>query len=118
MNVHSPVCMQTEEKETIFDLSFDYIDLACLAVSSAVGVAYLFTKHWLTCNFFGLTLAINAVELLNLGSFKIASTLLVGLFFYDIFWYVSLIRSSCCIITMRLLPPQPTKEPTSASSRL
>jgi minor histocompatibility antigen H13 len=33
-----------------------------------------------------LTLAINAIELLNLGSFKIAATLLCGLFFYDIFW--------------------------------
>mmetsp|Transcript_36604 Transcript_36604/g.95858 ORF Transcript_36604/g.95858 Transcript_36604/m.95858 type:complete len:406 (-) Transcript_36604:1472-2689(-) len=70
----------------IGELTFDHIDLVCLALSTVVGVIYVLTKHWLTCNFFGLTLAINAVELLNLGTFKIAATLLVGLFFYDIFW--------------------------------
>lgn len=35
---------------------------------------------------FGLSFAINAIQLLSLDSFKTGMILLSGLFFYDIFW--------------------------------
>lgn len=34
----------TENEGLIFDMTFDYIDLVCLAVSAAVGIVYVFTK--------------------------------------------------------------------------
>ncbi|KJE88500.1 hypothetical protein CAOG_008391 [Capsaspora owczarzaki ATCC 30864] len=69
-----------------FDLSVDFLDLACLALAAVVGAWYLFTKHWIANNIFGLVFATNAIELLALGSFKVGAILLSGLFIYDIFW--------------------------------
>ena len=37
-------------------------------------------------NFFGISFSIQGIKSLSLGSYKIGSVLLVGLFFYDIFW--------------------------------
>ncbi|KAH7372532.1 hypothetical protein KP509_17G008300 [Ceratopteris richardii] len=47
---------------------------------------YVLKKHWLANNILGLAFSIEGIELLSLGSFKIGAILLVGLFFYDIFW--------------------------------
>jgi minor histocompatibility antigen H13 len=46
----------------------------------------VFTKNWIASNVFGLSFAINAIQLLSLDSFKTGMILLSGLFFYDIFW--------------------------------
>lgn len=43
-------------------------------------------KHWLANNMLGLAFSIQGIEHLSLGSTKIGAMLLVGLFFYDIFW--------------------------------
>jgi len=47
---------------------------------------YLQSKHWIANNILGFSFSLQAISMLNLGSFKIGCTLLVGLFFYDIFW--------------------------------
>jgi hypothetical protein len=52
----------------------------------AVGAAYLITNHWITNNVFGVIFSITAIEMTNLGSFRNGALLLVGLFFYDVFW--------------------------------
>lgn len=47
---------------------------------------HVLKKHWLANNILGLAFSIEGIEMLSLGSFKIGAILLVGLFFYDIFW--------------------------------
>ncbi|RZS12615.1 hypothetical protein BHM03_00044088, partial [Ensete ventricosum] len=49
-------------------------------------VWYVLKKHWLANNILGIAFCIQGIEMLSLGSFKTGAILLVGLFFYDIFW--------------------------------
>lgn len=58
----------------------------CLVISSVIGVWYLFKKHWIANNLFGLAFAVNGVELLHLNNIVTGCILLGGLFVYDIFW--------------------------------
>ncbi|KAL3671256.1 hypothetical protein V7S43_003188 [Phytophthora oleae] len=55
--------------------------------AAAFAAAWFQTKHYLLNNFFGISLSIKAIKSLSLGSFKVGSILLCGLFFYDIFWH-------------------------------
>eukprot|EP01135_Chromosphaera_perkinsii_P004549 Nk52_evm19s288 gene=Nk52_evmTU19s288 len=72
--------------EDIFLISFDYVDFVCLAFSLVIGVWYVYTKNWIANNIFGLSFAINGIEMLSLGSIQIGCILLGGLFVYDVFW--------------------------------
>ena len=47
---------------------------------------YFYTKHWTMNNFFGISFSIQGIKSLSLGNYKTGAALLVGLFFYDIFW--------------------------------
>jgi minor histocompatibility antigen H13 len=44
------------------------------------------TKHWAMNNVLGICFCIQGIERFSLGTYKIGAILLVGLFFYDIFW--------------------------------
>lgn len=55
-------------------------------VSIAVGTWHVLTGNWLASNIFGMAFSIQGIELLSLGSYVNGAILLVGLFFYDIFW--------------------------------
>ncbi|KAL2103717.1 hypothetical protein ACEWY4_000585 [Coilia grayii] len=75
-----------ESKEEIVNYEFDTRDLFCLAISTVVGVWYILKKHWVANNLFGLSFALNGVELLHLNNVSTGCILLGGLFVYDIFW--------------------------------
>uniref|UniRef100_A0A646QDK2 MHC-H13 n=1 Tax=Hemiscolopendra marginata TaxID=943146 RepID=A0A646QDK2_9MYRI len=77
-----------DKKETIdiINYSFDHKDLVCLFICSIIGIWYLWKKHWIANNLFGLAFAISGVELLHLNNIVTGCILLGGLFFYDIFW--------------------------------
>jgi minor histocompatibility antigen H13 len=47
---------------------------------------YVVKRHWLANNVLGIALSLEGIEFLNLGSVHVGVILLVGLFFYDIFW--------------------------------
>lgn len=61
-------------------------DILAFILASILGIFYIFTKHWVTNNAFGLAFALNGIELLPVNSFRIGCILLCGLFFYDVFW--------------------------------
>lgn len=61
-------------------------DVLAFILAGAQGVWYLWTKHWVANNAFGLAFALNAIELLPVNSIRIGCILLCGLFFYDVFW--------------------------------
>jgi len=56
--------------------------LGCAGVAVGWGV----TKKWWINNLLGCAFSIQGIEMLSLGSYLIGVLLLVGLFFYDIFW--------------------------------
>uniref|UniRef100_A0A2P2I150 Minor histocompatibility antigen H13-like n=2 Tax=Hirondellea gigas TaxID=1518452 RepID=A0A2P2I150_9CRUS len=74
------------EPEYIFNYKFTTHDCVCLVFCAAIGVWYLWQKHWIANNLLGLAFAFNGIELLNLNSVQTGALLLGGLFFYDIFW--------------------------------
>lgn len=71
-----------------WDLSFD-LSLAGLLsfIGSAVFSAFYFQKkHWVMNNVLGICFCLKGIERFSLGTYKIGAILLIGLFFYDIFW--------------------------------
>jgi len=75
-----------EKKEDLINFEFDRRDIVSLAVCSVIGAWYLWKKHWIANNLFGLAFSINGVELLSLNKVSTGCILLGGLFVYDIFW--------------------------------
>lgn len=67
-------------------IEFDVGDVATHTAGAAVAVAWIATKHWLANNAIGFTLAIEAITIVNIGSFSVGLILLCGLFVYDVFW--------------------------------
>ena len=57
------------------------VGMSCIGV----GAIYFWTKNWVLNNVLAVSIGVVAIEQLHLG-FRSAAILLVGLFFYDIFW--------------------------------
>lgn len=66
-------------------------DVTWLNVLAAAGCGlfsayYVWSKHWVASNVFGLSFATTAISLIHLDGFPTGIILLAGLFLYDIFW--------------------------------
>eukprot|EP00566_Odontella_aurita_P013894 CAMPEP_0113573696 /NCGR_PEP_ID=MMETSP0015_2-20120614/26757_1 /TAXON_ID=2838 /ORGANISM="Odontella" /LENGTH=438 /DNA_ID=CAMNT_0000476795 /DNA_START=99 /DNA_END=1415 /DNA_ORIENTATION=- /assembly_acc=CAM_ASM_000160 len=74
--------------ESPWDLSVDCTaaDALSFLCSVAFSVVYFRTKHWALNNVLGIAFCLQGIERFSLGTYKIGAILLVGLFFYDIFW--------------------------------
>lgn len=74
--------------ESPWDFSYDFTlgGLLALGISSGVTAAYLYKRHWTMNNVLGICFCLKGIENFSLGTYKIGAILLVGLFFYDIFW--------------------------------
>lgn len=88
-NIPYHITFQKGEGEAanyLVNYKFSTYDVVSLICCLFVGAWYLFKKHWVANNLFGLAFAINAVELLHLNNVVTGCILLGGLFVYDIFW--------------------------------
>merc|ERR1719410_1017802 len=63
-----------------------YADVLAFLGSAAFVAVYFKTKHWTMNNVMGICFCLQGIERFSLGTYKIGAILLVGLFFYDIFW--------------------------------
>eukprot|EP01032_Pedospumella_encystans_P009238 gene9238-10894_t len=61
-------------------------EIVCLIISTIFSAVYFKTKHYMMNNIFGICFCIQSIERISIGSYKTGAILLVGLFFYDIFW--------------------------------
>ncbi|CAK1584923.1 unnamed protein product [Parnassius mnemosyne] len=77
---------ERDARYDIINYKFTSYDVICLLISLCLGAWYLFKKHWIANNLFGIAFAINGVELLHLNNVVTGCILLSGLFLYDIFW--------------------------------
>lgn len=75
-----------DKLEYLINYKFSSHDIVCLIISTAIGIWYIFKKHWIANNLFGLAFAVNGIELLHLNNVITGCILLGGLFVYDIFW--------------------------------
>lgn len=71
-----------------FKLEIDICLSSVVAFGMSVifGVYYFQTRYWAANNILGIAFCLQGIERFSLGSYKIGAILLVGLFFYDIFW--------------------------------
>ena len=67
-------------------VDFTAADFIAFVGSVAFCVVYFQTKHWTMNNVMGICFCLQGIERFSLGTYKIGAILLVGLFFYDIFW--------------------------------
>ncbi|XP_015172480.1 PREDICTED: minor histocompatibility antigen H13 [Polistes dominula] len=77
---------ENDNTEHIINYKFNLHDIVCLICCSMVGAWYLWKKHWIANNLFGIAFAINGVEILHLNNVVTGCILLGGLLFYDAFW--------------------------------
>ena len=71
-----------------FEIGMDLTatDLLSIGVACIVVALYFQKKYWALNNVLGICFCMQGIERLSLGTYKIGAILLVGLFFYDIFW--------------------------------
>jgi minor histocompatibility antigen H13 len=68
------------------DLEANWNVLVTFLISLVFSYYYFKTKHWALNNVLGICFCVQGIERFSLGTYKIGAILLVGLFFYDIFW--------------------------------
>jgi minor histocompatibility antigen H13 len=69
------------------NITFSLMDILALILSGIVCAAYfLLNKPWFINNIIGICFCLQGIERFSLGTYKIGAILLIGLFFYDIFW--------------------------------
>eukprot|EP01132_Coremiostelium_polycephalum_P006100 gene6100-7599_t len=67
-------------------VTIETVDIFSFIIAATLSVWYIQTKHWIANNVFGLTFSIQGIALISLNEYMVGVILLVGLFFYDIFW--------------------------------
>uniref|UniRef100_A0A7R9WTW8 Signal peptide peptidase n=1 Tax=Craspedostauros australis TaxID=1486917 RepID=A0A7R9WTW8_9STRA len=67
-------------------MEFTATDLVGFAAAAVVIAYYFQERHWTLNNVIGICFCLQGIERFSLGTYKIGAILLVGLFFYDIFW--------------------------------
>lgn len=68
------------------DAMFSPAELVCMIPAGVFSYYYYKTKHFMMNNVLGISFCVQSIERISIGSYKIGAILLVGLFFYDIFW--------------------------------
>ena len=70
----------------MLEISGTFVDFVAFLFSLVFCYWYLQGKHWVANNIFGFAFSLQAISLMNLGSYQVGCILLAGLFIYDIFW--------------------------------
>mmetsp|Transcript_28580 Transcript_28580/g.47298 ORF Transcript_28580/g.47298 Transcript_28580/m.47298 type:complete len:396 (+) Transcript_28580:95-1282(+) len=86
-SIAHPIPSFLVESPIQIDISMAVSEIALFLGSVAFCVAYFyFGKPWAMNNVLGICFCLQGIERFSLGTYKIGAILLVGLFFYDIFW--------------------------------
>jgi hypothetical protein len=72
--------------EMKFGISFTFAEFISFLLATLLTTFYFFTKHYMLNNLLGISFSLQALERVSIGSYRIGCIILVGLFFYDIFW--------------------------------
>ena len=70
-----------------FSIVFCIMEIvAAIAALAIIALYYYLGKPWYINNILGISFCIQGIQRFSLGTYKIGMILLIGLFFYDIFW--------------------------------
>lgn len=67
-------------------LKFTMSQVVSIILAATICTFYMQSRPWYLNNVLGMCFCLQGIEQLSLGTFKIGAILLIGLFFYDIFW--------------------------------
>lgn len=62
------------------------MELLGMCAGAAMAYGFMVSKNWIINNVFGVSFCLVGIKMISLSSYKTGAILLVGLFFYDIFW--------------------------------
>jgi minor histocompatibility antigen H13 len=85
-NISHPLPEWILAKDLELGAIFSTADLISFLLGSLIVALYFQKKYWALNNVLGISFCLQGIERLSLGTYKIGAILLVGLFFYDIFW--------------------------------
>uniref|UniRef100_A0AC35UDE7 Minor histocompatibility antigen H13 n=1 Tax=Rhabditophanes sp. KR3021 TaxID=114890 RepID=A0AC35UDE7_9BILA len=81
---------EEEEKDSEFSIliknNYNNHYFVTFVICAYIGIRHLFKRHFITNNLIGIGFSVIGIQMLHLSSYKAGVILLVGLFFYDIFW--------------------------------
>merc|ERR1719330_246052 len=69
-----------------FDQSVNLMELMGWCVGGAMAAGFIFSKNWIINNVFGVSFCLLGIKMIGISNYKTGAIMLVGLFFYDIFW--------------------------------
>lgn len=69
-----------------FELEVSAFDLVGYIIGGCMAGGYLMTKNWIINNVMGVSFCFLGMKKIGTSDFKTGAIMLVGLFFYDIFW--------------------------------
>jgi len=69
-----------------FDEPVTAVELVGMIIGSGMAVGFMFTKSWIINNVFGCSFCLLGIKMIGLSNWKTGAIMLVGLFFYDVFW--------------------------------
>jgi Signal peptide peptidase len=84
--IRHPIPTFLLESPIQLDISITISDVCLFLASMVLCGFYAYTKHWTMNNILGICFCLQGIERFSLGTYKIGAILLIGLFFYDIFW--------------------------------
>ena len=70
----------------VVDLQRTLPELIALIPAVIFSIFYLKTKHFMLNNVLGISFCVQTIERVSIGSYAVGAVLLIGLFFYDIYW--------------------------------
>eukprot|EP00442_Polarella_glacialis_P010031 CAMPEP_0115099190 /NCGR_PEP_ID=MMETSP0227-20121206/31684_1 /TAXON_ID=89957 /ORGANISM="Polarella glacialis, Strain CCMP 1383" /LENGTH=495 /DNA_ID=CAMNT_0002494093 /DNA_START=71 /DNA_END=1558 /DNA_ORIENTATION=- len=79
-------CMKPLFRIPYFDQDVTVMEILGSLVGASMAVAFVFTKNWIVNNVFGVSFSILGIKTIGISSYKTGAIMLVGLFFYDVFW--------------------------------
>eukprot|EP00933_Yihiella_yeosuensis_P010236 TRINITY_DN11658_c0_g1_i1.p1 TRINITY_DN11658_c0_g1~~TRINITY_DN11658_c0_g1_i1.p1 ORF type:complete len:499 (+),score=111.51 TRINITY_DN11658_c0_g1_i1:68-1564(+) len=91
-NVDHVVCIVKNQaskplfKVPVLDETVTLPELLGMLAGFAAAGYYVPTKNWIINNLFGISFSIMGIKMIPLSSFKAGAIMLIGLFFYDVFW--------------------------------
>jgi hypothetical protein len=85
-SIRHPLPSFLADSPFVIDISMSVSDVVILGASMVFCGFYFQHKHWAMNNVLGICFCLQGIERFSLGTYKIGAILLVGLFFYDIFW--------------------------------
>jgi len=69
-----------------FDQNTTVVELLGMCIGAAMAYGFMVSKNWIINNVFGVSFSLVGIKMISLSSYKTGAIMLVGLFFYDVFW--------------------------------